>query len=148
MCRVTGRRSCADEGTLYPLLRRLETQGLLVSEWREEEKRNKRFYRLSPEGVPILRQLLREWRSINSSLDRILTSVQEETEDDTNLLTAGVRDPAKYTSLLSIVNQVFFYCFVVGLVIVGFQFAWDCFKQFQNPASRSGVQRAPADCKL
>ena len=33
-----------DEGTLYPLLRRLENQGLLVSEWREEEKRNKRFY--------------------------------------------------------------------------------------------------------
>ncbi|MBI3721382.1 MAG: helix-turn-helix transcriptional regulator, partial [Fimbriimonas ginsengisoli] len=39
-----------DENTLYPLLRRLETQGLLASEWREEEKRNKRFYRLSREG--------------------------------------------------------------------------------------------------
>ena len=38
-----------DEGTLYPLLRRLETQGLLLSEWREENKRNKRFYRLSPD---------------------------------------------------------------------------------------------------
>jgi PadR family transcriptional regulator PadR len=36
-----------EESTLYPLLRRLETQGLLTSEWREEEKRNKRFYRLS-----------------------------------------------------------------------------------------------------
>src|ERR1700759_1094203 len=50
-----------DEGTLYPLLRRLETQGLLVSEWREETKRNKRFYRLSPDGVPVFEQLLREW---------------------------------------------------------------------------------------
>jgi len=39
-----------DEGTLYPLLRRLETQGLLVSEWREEDKRNKRFYRLTANG--------------------------------------------------------------------------------------------------
>ena len=39
-----------DEGTLYPLLRRLESQGLLTSVWREEQKRNKRFYRLSPEG--------------------------------------------------------------------------------------------------
>ncbi len=37
-----------DESTLYPLLRRLEAQGLLSSEWREEEKRNKRFYRLTP----------------------------------------------------------------------------------------------------
>ena len=61
-----------DEGTLYPLLRRLETQGLLVSQWREEEKRNKRFYRLSPAGQQILSQLLAEWQNINSSLSKIL----------------------------------------------------------------------------
>ena len=61
-----------DEGTLYPLLRRLESQGLLVSQWREEDKRNKRFYRLSGAGEQILRQLLDEWQSINASLDRIL----------------------------------------------------------------------------
>ena len=61
-----------DEGTLYPLLRRLETQGLLVSQWREEDKRNKRFYRLSPDGELILKQLLEEWESINQSLGRIL----------------------------------------------------------------------------
>jgi PadR family transcriptional regulator PadR len=57
-----------DEGTLYPLLRRLESQGMLVSEWREEDKRNKRFYRLSGEGKAILKQLLGEWESINESL--------------------------------------------------------------------------------
>ena len=61
-----------DEGTLYPLLRRLETQGLLVSEWREEDKRNKRFYRLSAEGKAMLKPLFAEWQSINSSLNGIL----------------------------------------------------------------------------
>jgi PadR family transcriptional regulator PadR len=61
-----------DEGTLYPLLRRLETQGLLVSEWREEDRRNKRFYRLSPDGKLILKQLIAEWRSISASLDGLL----------------------------------------------------------------------------
>jgi len=61
-----------DENTLYPLLRRLETQGLLASQWREEEKRNKRFYRLSPEGEVILGQLLEEWTGIGFSLNRIL----------------------------------------------------------------------------
>ena len=66
-----------DEGTLYPLLRRLESQGLLRSEWREEERRNKRFYRLSPEGEPILQQLLREWWHINRSLDRIASGFAE-----------------------------------------------------------------------
>jgi PadR family transcriptional regulator, regulatory protein PadR len=61
-----------DEGTLYPLLRRLESQGLLVSEWREEEKRNKRFYKLSNEGKAILKQLLGEWQSISTSLNGML----------------------------------------------------------------------------
>ena len=61
-----------DEGTLYPLLRRLETQELLTSEWREEGGRNKRFYKLSPEGRQILKQLLAEWKGINQSLDRIV----------------------------------------------------------------------------
>jgi PadR family transcriptional regulator PadR len=61
-----------DEGTLYPLLRRLESQGLLASEWREEDKRNKRFYRLSADGKQVLKQLLQEWESIDSSLQGIL----------------------------------------------------------------------------
>jgi PadR family transcriptional regulator, regulatory protein PadR len=64
-----------DEGTLYPLLRRLESQGLLVSQWREEEKRNKRFYKLSPAGKETLKQLLAEWERINTSLTRILQEV-------------------------------------------------------------------------
>jgi PadR family transcriptional regulator PadR len=74
----TLRKALADEGlaieesTLYPLLRRLETQGLLKSEWREEEKRNKRFYRLSREGEAILAQLLAEWNGIDESLHKIL----------------------------------------------------------------------------
>ena len=74
----TLRKALADKGlaieesTLYPLLRRLETQGLLTSEWREEEKRNKRFYRLSPAGEATLTQLLVEWRGLNASLENIL----------------------------------------------------------------------------
>ena len=61
-----------DEGTLYPLLRRLETQGLLASEWREEARRNKRFYRLSPSGGTMLAQLLTEWRAMDASLAGLL----------------------------------------------------------------------------
>ena len=78
----TLRKALADEGlemdesTLYPLLRRLETQGLLTSQWREEDKRNKRFYRLSKEGKVVLKQLLEEWRGIGESLDRILREVK------------------------------------------------------------------------
>jgi PadR family transcriptional regulator, regulatory protein PadR len=61
-----------EESTLYPLLRRLEVQGLLASEWREEAKRNKRFYRLSKVGEQMLGQLLQEWQAINASIQSIL----------------------------------------------------------------------------
>ena len=60
-----------DEGALYPLLRRLESQGVLTSEWREEAKRNKRFYRLSPDGAELLAQLLGEWNAISESILRL-----------------------------------------------------------------------------
>ena len=61
-----------DEGTLYPLLRRLESRGLLESEWREEDKRNKRFYLLSAQGRQLLKQLLAEWKNIDASLNGIV----------------------------------------------------------------------------
>ena len=65
-----------DEGTLYPLLRRLESQGLLASEWREQDKRNKRFYRLSQQGEVILTQLLLDWENLSQSLRAILQQLQ------------------------------------------------------------------------
>jgi len=60
-----------EENTLYPMLRRLETQGLLVSEWRKEDERKKRFYRLSPTGKQILADLFDEWDGIDSAIRRI-----------------------------------------------------------------------------
>lgn len=61
-----------EESTLYPLLRRLEAQGLLTSQWREEEKRKKRFYRLSAEGEEIFGRLLEEWNAINAAITKLL----------------------------------------------------------------------------
>jgi PadR family transcriptional regulator PadR len=81
----TLRKSLADlgmdieEGTLYPLLRRLESQGLLVSEWREQDKRQKRFYLLSNDGTQILDRLLAEWQSMNASLNEILKAPENGT---------------------------------------------------------------------
>src|SRR5262245_14531157 len=58
-----------DENTLYPLLRRLESQQLLTNAWRVEDKRNKRFYRLSAEGRAVLAWLLEEWRTISDAVE-------------------------------------------------------------------------------
>jgi PadR family transcriptional regulator, regulatory protein PadR len=61
-----------EQGTLYPLLKRLETQGFLISEWRQEGRRQKRFYRLSAAGLRMLELLEREWRQIEQTIDGIL----------------------------------------------------------------------------
>jgi len=61
-----------DEGTLYPLIRRLEKQGLLISEWREESNRKKRFYQLSDVGESTLKQVSEDWHEVEIALSIIL----------------------------------------------------------------------------
>jgi PadR family transcriptional regulator PadR len=61
-----------DQGTLYPLLRRLESQGLLQSIWRLEEARPRRYYVISPEGQIILAKLKQEWHGIVTMMQKML----------------------------------------------------------------------------
>jgi PadR family transcriptional regulator, regulatory protein PadR len=61
-----------DQGTLYPLLRRLESQGLLASDWRVEDARPRRYYVLSPAGKKILPQIKSEWNALVEILGRML----------------------------------------------------------------------------
>lgn len=61
-----------DQGTLYPLLRRLETQGLLNSKWRIEADRPRRYYSLSAEGTVLLPRLKNEWNSLVLIMKKML----------------------------------------------------------------------------
>lgn len=61
-----------DQGTLYPLLRRLETQGYLQSVWKLEEARPRRYYVISAEGKKVLPKLKKEWAGIVSVMDKML----------------------------------------------------------------------------
>jgi len=61
-----------DQGTLYPLLRRLETQGLLSSDWNTEGPRPRRYYVISPAGQELLPQLKEEWNKIVSMMEGML----------------------------------------------------------------------------
>ena len=57
-----------DGNTLYPLLRRLEKQGLLTSEWNTEEARPRKFYRASARGVTFADTLSRDWEQLDTAL--------------------------------------------------------------------------------
>jgi len=61
-----------EEGTLYPLLRRLEKRGLLESEWQVGESRPRRYYVISPLGKAVLAELVDEWDTIVSTMDGLL----------------------------------------------------------------------------
>jgi len=67
-----------DQGTLYPLLRRLESQGLLQSSWRIEADRPRRYYVISSEGQTLLPQLKQEWNSIVATMTKMLNKDRRE----------------------------------------------------------------------
>ena len=69
-----------DQGTLYPLLRRLESQGLLLSEWNVEGSRPRRYYVISSDGIMVLQKLADEWRELTSVMERLLTGFTSEGE--------------------------------------------------------------------
>lgn len=62
-----------NEGTLYPLLRRLESQGLLTSEWRViDDARPRRYYKMSSDGETIFANLTQEWQELISVMNQLL----------------------------------------------------------------------------
>jgi len=61
-----------EEGTLYPLMRRLEAQGLLKSEWRTESGSPRRYYSLNADGRKLLKKLTESWQGMNDAMDRLL----------------------------------------------------------------------------
>jgi len=67
-----------EEGTLYPLLRRLEAQGLLASEWRIEDGPPRRYYTLSEEGKQLYANLTSSWRNLVDTVDRLIGDEQSK----------------------------------------------------------------------
>jgi DNA-binding PadR family transcriptional regulator len=61
-----------EEGTLYPLLRRLEEQELLASEWRIEDGPPRRYYKLNAAGTRALADLTANWRALVATLNGLL----------------------------------------------------------------------------
>ncbi|MCB9135387.1 MAG: PadR family transcriptional regulator [Anaerolineales bacterium] len=61
-----------DQGTLYPLLRRLESQGLLDSLWNVDGSRPRKYYKLNADGEAMLVTLTNEWHALTEVMERLL----------------------------------------------------------------------------
>ena len=64
------------QDTLYPLLRRLEEQAMLESEWRTDDARPRRYYRLNQTGHEALELLKAEWNNLNEIVRRITNETE------------------------------------------------------------------------
>lgn len=60
------------QDTLYPLLRRLESQGYLQSDWIIEEARPRRYYQLNEMGAAVMEALRHEWQEQLQVIEEII----------------------------------------------------------------------------
>ena len=72
---LASRDMVIDQSTLYPLLRRLEKQGLLDSDWSVEESRPRKYYVLSEKGHEFLVKLAIEWEKIVETMQELLQNI-------------------------------------------------------------------------
>ena len=72
MSKLTEKGLEIDQGTLYPLLRRLESRELLESDWRVEGSRPRRYYTISAKGAEILPLLKEEWKRLTEVMKGLL----------------------------------------------------------------------------
>lgn len=71
-----------EPGTLYPLLRRLEKQGLLESKWDTNEARPRKYYLLSKTGKKVFELLVVEWKNIVGSLNHVIENKGDDLDGD------------------------------------------------------------------
>jgi DNA-binding PadR family transcriptional regulator len=67
-----------EEGTLYPVLRRLEKEGLLAAEWNTDGSRPRKYYRTTDRGTTVLDALVADWSGVTQALERVLDAPQGE----------------------------------------------------------------------
>lgn len=80
--RLAGRGLEVEQGTLYPLLRRLDDEGLLESDWNTEGTRPRKYYRLSEHGRGVLERLAGEWNHLNRVVEALLDDRADDPADD------------------------------------------------------------------
>ena len=70
--KMEDKNAAIEAGTLYPLLRRLEKQKLLSSQWDTSESRPRKFYVLSEEGKTVYQRLKAEWFTLSKQLEVLM----------------------------------------------------------------------------
>lgn len=76
--RLNDRSVSIDANTLYPLMRRLEGQGLLTSQWDTGEAKPRKYYRITPEGQEVLEKTAKYWNEFSKNVNEMLEGRENE----------------------------------------------------------------------
>ena len=67
-----------EANTLYPLMRRLESQGLLKSEWETSEAKPRKYYSITDDGKIVLEKAVQHWKNFSNNIDKLLGDTEDE----------------------------------------------------------------------
>ena len=67
-----------EANTLYPLMRRLESQGLLKSEWDTGEAKPRKYYSITQDGRIVLKRARENWTAFSGKVDSLLENGEED----------------------------------------------------------------------
>lgn len=67
-----------EANTLYPLMRRLESQGLLASEWETSEAKPRKYYKITPDGEIVFRKTAEQWSKFSENVNRLINANEGE----------------------------------------------------------------------
>lgn len=67
-----------EANTLYPLMRRLESQGLLKSEWETGGSKPRKYYVLTAEGKEVLERMKKHWSAFSENVNRLMEGIENE----------------------------------------------------------------------
>lgn len=73
---LTAKGMDVEQNTLYPLLRRLEKQGLLESIWQLEENRPRRYYKISALGISVREALINDWKTLEQTMSTLIGGIK------------------------------------------------------------------------
>lgn len=67
-----------EANTLYPLMRRLESQGLLVSEWETSESKPRKYYKITEDGEIVFKKTAEQWKAFSENVNRLINNDEGE----------------------------------------------------------------------
>lgn len=67
-----------ETNTLYPLLRRLSSQGLLSDSWDTSQGKPRKYYRITDKGIQVRQDIVKVWKNMTGAVENLTAGLENE----------------------------------------------------------------------